>query len=285
LIGIGWDFHVDAVTYVDSMDFFRISDVGNFYELSNNLHYYVVSLLGGIEGTIAYNIFLTAISNQIIYTVVVCKIRGRLKFLMILYLFNPYKMHLSVTLLKDSAVILFLTLVFFTRFSIIGMIFGGLYRNAFIIYMVLYKSIARWYYFSLLLLFVIYFVRIGGDAAGLEDQITGDMTFRDFDLVPNFTQYGAILGGILRLIIWPLITITGLFFILSPTVAYLPLFLGSISLLFVIYKMKIKIHALIPFFSLIAFFALITPGFTTFYRYAFPIITLLPYILVVNKKK
>jgi hypothetical protein len=283
-VGIDWDFHVDSVTYVESMDYFKFSEITSLYDISNNLHYYVVSLLG-INGTILYNIFLTAAGNQIIYSTVINKTKYSLKIFLILYLFNPYKLHLSTTLLKDSAIIFFLILALFIKFNLIGIFFGVLYRNAFLFYLIYIKLLRRFYIYVFICVLILYFYATGFSLDTFNYHLSGGMTFRDFDLIPNFTQFGSLVGGILRMVVWPLITISGLFFLISPTLAYFPLFIGSISLVLVYGKIGIKIRDLAPFIILLSFFALIVPGYTTYYRYVFPVIALLPYIYLHNKHR
>lgn len=280
-VGIGWDFHVDSVTYVESMDYYKLTEIASLFDLSNNLHYYVVSHLG-IDGTIFYNILLTAAGNQIIYSNVIKKFKFSLKIFLILYLFNPYKLHLSTTLLKDSAIIFFLTLALFSKINIIGILLGGVYRNAFIFYLIYMKKLRRFYIYAFIGVVAMYFYAVGFSSDTLDDHLSEGMTFRDFDLIPNFTQFGSLIGGVIRMIVWPPITISGLFFLVSPTLAYFPLFIGSISFLLIYGKLGMKINDLTPFIILLSFFALIVPGYTTYFRYVFPVIALLPYIFLDN---
>ena len=283
LVGIDWDYHVDSVTYVESMDHYIFYNIHSIIEFSNNLHYFVVSLLG-INGTIAYNILLTAVGNQIIYTKLIKGLNRNLQIFLILYLFNPYKLHLSTTLLKDSAIIFFLILTIFTKLSLLGVLLGGTYRNAFAFYLILHSKFRRYYFYVFIGVVSLYFYMTGFSVDSFSEQLTADMTFRDFDLVPNFTSFGAIYGSLLRMVLWPLITISGLFFFISPTASYFPLFIGAVSLILVYLKMKIKISEFMPFFLVMSFFAIIVPGYTTYFRYVFPLIALMPYIIILNNK-
>ena len=162
LIGIGWDFHVDSVTYIDSIKNYELTDILSLGDLSNNLHYYVVSLLGSIELVISYNIILASLTNKIIYDNVICKISSKsIKLALIIFLFNPYKIHLATTILKDTAVIYFLTIALFTKFSIIGIIMGGLYRNAFVFYLTFNRKISKYFYIIFPVIIILYFYVIG----------------------------------------------------------------------------------------------------------------------------
>ena len=281
-VGIDWNFHVDSVTYAESIGYYNFSEIVDFFDLSNNLHYYVVSLLG-INGTIFYNIFLTAAGNQILYSKVIKQTKFGLKIFLVLYLFNPYKLHLATTLLKDSAIIFFVILSLFTNFNLIGILLGGLYRNAFIFYLIFMKKLQRYYFYVFIGIVALYFYKTDFSLSTFDEYLSEGMTFREFDLIPNFTELGSLFGGILRMVVWPIITISGVFFLISPTLAYFPLFLGSISFILVYSKIGMKLRDLTPFIILLSFFALIVPGFTTYFRYVFPVIALIPYIYLKYK--
>jgi hypothetical protein len=286
LVGIGWDFHVDSVTYIESINNYKLTSILSLSDLSNNLHYYVVSLLGSIELVISYNIILASITNKIIYDNVIRKISLRsIKIALIIFLFNPYKIHLATTILKDTAIIYFLTIALFSKFSIIGIIMGGLYRNAFVFYLVFNQKLSKYFYILFPIIIIWYFYIVGFSFISFEEHIGSEMIFREFDKIPTFNQYGPFVGAFLRAILWPIAVLTGSFFIVSPTLEYFPLFLGSLFLLFALFKIKITPVKLFPFFLLFSFYAIITPGFTTYYRYIFPILSLIPYVHVfINKK-
>ena len=286
LVGIGWDFHVDSVTYIDSIKNYELTGNLNLGDLSNNLHYYVVSLLGSIELVISYNIILASLTNKIIYDNVICKISSKsIKLALIIFLFNPYKIHLATTILKDTAIIYFLAIALFSKFSIIGIIMGGLYRNAFVFYLAFNRKISKYFYIIFPIIIIWYFYVISFSFITFEEHISSEMIFREFDKIPTFNQYGPFVGTFLRAIVWPIAVFTGSFFILSPTLEYFPLFIGSLFLLFTLFKIKITIVKLLPFFLLFSFYAIITPGFTTYYRYIFPILSLIPYIHIFANKK
>ena len=286
LIGIGWDFHVDSVTYIESINNYELKSILSLSDLSNNLHYYVVSLLGSIELIISFNIILASLTNKIIYDNVIRNISLRsIKLALIIFLFNPYKIHLATTILKDTAIIYFLAIALFSKFSSIGIILGGLYRNAFVFYLAFNQKISKYFYILFPIIVIWYLYVIGFSFITFEEHIGSEMIFREFDKIPTFNQYGPFIGAFLRAIVWPISVLTGSFFILSPTLEYLPLFLGSLFLLFALFKIKITIVKLFPFFLLFSFYAIITPGFTTYYRYIFPILSLIPYIHVFGNKK
>jgi hypothetical protein len=285
IIGIDWDYHPDSVTYFEAIGNYNIKDLSNIWDLSNSLHYFLVSALGSIELVLIFNIIITACGNQIIYT----KIKKYLmkdkylRIIMVIYLFHPYKLHLAVTLLKDPFVIFMLIIFLFTRYWLIALIFGLLYRNAFIFYTPLKNGIT---YKKIIyaILFVTYFFYTGTNYEGFEEASAVNFAFREYDLIPAFKEYGAIFGAILRMIIWPILTITGFFVIISPTLQFVPVAIGSMILFFILFRLKITLNEIMPVLIFLAIYACIAPGYTTYLRYVFPIICTLPYIILIEKK-
>lgn len=283
-IGIEWDFHPDSVTYYEGIGNFKISETESILNYSNTLHYYVVSLLASIENVIAYNIIINAVANQIIYNRVIKKLRfGITSILLVTYLLHPYKIHLSTTLLKDTTIISLLTLSFFSNLLIISIILGLLYRNAFIFYLPLHSKIKN-KKILVLILIVIFIIYTGISSGNYDGNYTNDMTFREFDNVPTFINNGAFVGSILRALVWPFITITGSFLIISPAIQYIPISIGSLILIIILIKIRIKKRELLDAYLIMSFFAVIVPGYTTYIRYIFPILAILPYIVLINRK-
>jgi hypothetical protein len=287
LVGIGWDFHVDSVTYAESIgqpDYdFRIASLSS---LSNNGHYFIVSLLGSPGSVIAFNIFLISCANQIIYSVVVKHARGWSKVFLVFFLMNPYKLHLATTLLKDTAILFLLTVVLFGRwFSVPAVIPLFAYRNASLFYLTLDSRVRRYFFLTFPIVVGGYFMQIGGEMSRLLETVGEEMVFQASDRVPTFVETGPVGGAIARALIWPLLVLTGGFFILSPSAIYLPLFVGSLLFILVFIRIKIKIRELSHAALLMAFFAAIVPGFTTYYRYVFPILCLIPYLILYDRRR
>ena len=101
------------------------------------------------------------------------------------------------------------------------------------------------------------------------------MAFREFDLVPNFTTYG-IFGTLIRAFVWPILAFTGAYVLLSPSIAFAPLAIGSMATCIITWwaykKPAINLQALIIF----GLIAVLTTGFTTYIRYCFPLLILVP---------
>ena len=283
LIGIGWDYHPDSVTYFEGIGFYKFQELDNLLDLSNTAHYFLVDYIGTLEGVVAFNIIITALGNQIIYDAIIKKINNNLKIILLIYLFLPYKIHLAITLLKDSFIIFSIVLYYFTRIWYLGVILGIIYRNAFIFYLPL-KNNFNYKNFTFLSLFIFYLFYTGTNNEALQLASEVDMKFRHYDLIPSFNELGGILGAIVRSVVWPIITVTGLFIIISPTLQYFPIAIGSFMLIIFLIKFKIKIEELFPIFLFLAIFACIAPGYTTFTRYIFPVMCNLPFLLILSRK-
>ena len=108
---------------------------------------------------------------------------------------------------------------------------------------------------------------------------SANMHFRDYDTVPNFSEYG-YLGIYLRACIWPLIAVSGAFFLFSPSLAFLPVAMGSAFMQ--VYCLIVFRRPGLTFGAFIAMFVLATvvSGFTTYIRYVSPIIIVIPIILM-----
>ena len=108
-----------------------------------------------------------------------------------------------------------------------------------------------------------------------------DMHSRDFDLIPSFSDLG-IMGTLLRMITWPALLMTGTFFILSPSLLFLPIL---IEILITRYWSK-KVLGTFGFsFGLFIFLALIAAfvnGFTAYLRYVYPGLIIVPIIIMRN---
>jgi hypothetical protein len=198
------------------------------------------------------------------------------------FIFNPYRLHLSTTLLKETIIIFLLTLIFEFSFRIkllpLGLIFIWRFASLFYLTLLLPKR----------LYLVIWFLLLGFACFNFEyvhefakNQDMADMQFRDFDLVPAFKEYG-FNGTLLRMFAWPLFALSGFYFIISPSVFFFPLVVGSIASLFVTYSCvsRLKFFNWFQIFTVLSCFAYFATGFTTYLRYVYPIISLLPLIFI-----
>jgi hypothetical protein len=114
----------------------------------------------------------------------------------------------------------------------------------------------------------------------VQDQV--DMRFRDFDQVPSFYEFG-LLGAFIRAIVWPFLYLTGAFFLLSPSIMYLPIAVGGLFLQLWHFKGYRRPALYFKVYLSMSVIAFLMPGFTSFIRYALPLLTVLP-ILIIKEK-
>ena len=326
-LGVGWDFHPDANTYLKTSEKISNHVYVNFSNKSFNFTS-TINLLSLIKGSLFYfivdffnsNINLVLGLNIFVYSLTNAKIssfylnncfKGSELFLGILFflvIFNPYRVHLSVHVLKDTLIIA--SLVFFALnrkniSSILYFILGMFLRNGWIIYFFSFinlrkfklimtdstSKIGKILYFCFIIFVLIYlywFVNKYWVTIYHVLTITnGNMTFREFDNVPSFYELG-IYGSIIRAILWPLLYMSGAFIILSPSIMYFPIALGSFLIQYWAIKQfknpALLIHVYFSMYLSMAIFAFIVSGFTSYIRYCLPILTILPILLIKEAK-
>jgi hypothetical protein len=288
MVGIDWDFHPDVITYVTISDSVAEHIYDTPLNIMNNAHYLWVSFLGSNVGlVVAFNMFFWGITNLILYNSIVDKVKEKGSYFLwgifILFLFSPYRMHLSTTMLKDTIIILLLTCIFSLRNKWLPIIFLFIWRLAAIFYFINLLS-------RRLLIFTLFFGLIATyfsfdfifEYAAKQDE--ADMQFRDFDLVPAFKEYG-IIGTLLRISLWPVIALTGAYAVISPSLFFFPLAIGSISslILSLFIVSRFNFFSYLQIFLGMALFAFFATGFTTFIRYVYPLISVFPLILLYHE--
>jgi hypothetical protein len=285
LVGIGWDFHPDANTYIvtsnGAASNFSIQDyLGNFF-------YVLVDLLNSeVWLLITFNIFIYSITNVALANFFKKKTGFHNKQIWILFLlviFNPYRTHLSVHVLKDTLII-FGMVYFFTSNRIYSWIFLLLSYSVSQRMVIYLMALINKRNLIILMVPMVFFISIQSEGflssvLSTRDQV--DMTFRDFDKIPNFFELGT-LGAIIRAIVWPFLYLTGVFFLLSPTIMYLPIAIGSFFLQFWHFKQYGKPTLYFQVYLAMGILAFMVSGFTSFIRYTLPLLTILP-ILIIKK--
>ncbi len=288
MVGIDWDFHPDAITYVTISNSVAEHIYDSPLAIMNNAHYLWVSFLGSSVGlVIACNIFFWGITNTILYNSLVDKVKAKGSYFLwgifIIFLFSPYRMHLSTTILKDTIIFLLLSCIFSLRNKLLPIVFLCMWRLASIFYLinlfsrrllictVFFGLIATYFSFDFIFEY----------AVKLDE---ADMQFRDFDVVPAFKEYG-FGGTLLRMLLWPVIALTGAYAVISPSVFFFPLAIGSISsfMLSLIIVSRFNFFSYAQIFLGMAFFAFFATGFTTFLRYVYPLIAVFPLILLYHE--
>lgn len=283
-LNIGYDFHPDSLTYLTSSENFVKYTLENPSKILGAFYYFLVDLFNAeINILISLNILMFALTNLILFSKVrnIYRKNGLLFYFSILIIiFDPYRMHFSVHILKDTLVIFSLTILFFSSnvfLKIFGLVLGFFTRLGFFIYLPNKLSGLNKSQNILFLLIIIFFfifyndIIIGAFSTGQ----TVDMSFRKFDLVYNFVEIGYPLGDILRAILWPVIRLTGIAFIFHPI--YFLFILNSLAIIYIIsfnfnYLKKDIFLLLISF----AAFAFVTTGYNSYLRWTQPLMTIFP---------
>jgi hypothetical protein len=277
IIGIGADYHPDSSYYLNYKDYVKHFRVGLFY------HDVVYFFNSNLSALITLNVVAFALTNTVLYSAIkkVYLTKGRFYYIAaLIIIFDPYRAHLSIHVLKDTLLILSLVLFLFNSNIIVKLFFlliSIMFRIGFFIYFIMFFSFFknRFTYILLIiaiasfLFFLLYYI------VGLpvyEMQI--DMRFRSFDKVYNFINLDFPFAQILRGISWPIIRITGLAALFHPF--YFLFLIQSVVLMYIIYANKRFIDYRIIFFILpLVIIATITNGYNSYLRWTQPIITVL----------
>lgn len=277
LSGINYNYHVDTVTYLSDADLFYKILSDQPLSLFNNFYYIVVSLLNkNITLLIVLNILLFSHTNVILYEQLMdFNVTFYHKLVFLLVIFNPYKVHLAVHILKDTILIYFIVLsfVYSLKYSFFSLLLS--YRS--LIYNILFFN----NFFLIIIMFgIIIIIANYPDVNERFFYLTNaNFQFKDYDIIPTFMDIGQY-GFLLRGVVWPLLYLTGLFAIISPHPLFIVIAVGLIiNLIYIRFFLGKKIFS-IKIYFIMGLLACIIPGFTTYFRYAFPIIVLMPLILV-----
>ena len=310
-IGIDWDYHIDAVTYVEKSQSISTAIInnGNILGALNNGYYLIVNLLDSNPGyIITLNIILYGLTNIIITKLMRPFRHKNHAYFEYLLLFNPYRVYLGTTLLKDTLICFLLVTAFYfyhfkrnKEFNSEGLIKNKIdiiLRKFFIdkilyiifsitlifiavrsiFYLLLFPNFLNKinnfrsiFYFIILILginFLIINFTGGNIINSFQSASNINMDFRSYGAIPNFSNFGTM-GILLKIISWPLFYISGTFIIFSPSLELFFISIG-ISLVFI---MQIREKIIIPIGTVIGFmfFAGITNGFLSFARYSLPI--------------
>ena len=282
--GMGWDFHPDSVTYAtDSISVAsQIYESQYFSELFNNGYYVVAALLAQNILLITFmNIMLFSLTNVLIYRFVKSfSIKVPLIYILLL-IFNPYRIHLSTTMLKDTMIIFFFVLCFDKTSKAVRWLAPLLMlRMISVVYFL--KFLPKWLIYLLLITAVFYVSLSPESIEVLERFNSADMDFREFNTISAYKEYGLI-GALLRAILWPIIAVSGFYLVMSPALLFIPLFVGAVMQ--IAFQKKIFGSVIPPFqlFVSMAIIALLVTGFTSYIRYIYPIIVVVPLVMLENR--
>lgn len=280
-VGLGWDFHPDALHYISTSktfakDVFKNADFSSFL----NVGYYIfIDSIGSIiELAIVVNVLFFALTNVLFF-------HGFWKFskrkfgnrflywpLVSLILFDPYRVHLSISVLKDTFILFFTLMLLYAPLVLRLLVLAPLASLRVIapayLFLTLRRKVQIFLIFSAIgAFFIVRDIFISYLAA----MNFSSMQLRDFDAVPNFFEYG-VLGAFFRSLLWPFFYLSGLFLFLSPAPLFFPIFFQVI----VVVIFRLLFLRQFPWMSifLLAGISLVVSGFTAYVRYAVPILYL-----------
>lgn len=285
IVGIHWDFHPDAITYTtDSFEMVENLLEAGFFASFNNFYYFFAAIIQqNVIFLVILNIIVYALTNLSIFKYIKNNAElGNIKFdakLMLFLgciLFMPYRLHLAVHVLKDTLIIFFL--IQLLSKNKIKLLLSSFFMIGLRLFSFMYLSvlIKKKYFYTGAFLIGIVVIFINQQMVELiESRNDIDMVFREFDIVPNFATYG-LLGSLVRAIVWPIFAFTGTYLLFSPSIAFVPIAIGSMAMCIIsfwAYKIPaINLQSLIIF----GIIAMLTSGFTTYIRYCFPLLILAP---------
>tara|TARA_B100000886_G_scaffold338411_1_gene301175 strand:+ start:5184 stop:6209 length:1026 start_codon:yes stop_codon:yes gene_type:complete len=287
-LGLDWDYHVDAQTY--AKDSILISEAmledRGFISLIGASYYHLVAIFfkQNIQLITIFNMIIYSLTNVLIYDFFRYRIKSFLTdklglVLLFIFLFNPYRLHLSTTILKETLITFLTTSLFYpTIITPIIILFLISLRTAGIIYLLAFLDkkkiiICAFLFITTILIFSQIQVLV---MDRIEFANATNIIARESDSIPNWTELG-FFGSFLRALIWPFIALTGLFIIISPSGFLLPIAIGSIINLFIMIRYK---RSLIPFtlslYLSLSMIAVNAPGYFAFTRYSYPLLSLAP---------
>lgn len=283
-VGIGWDFHPDSVHYATSSEEAYISIVDNWAGVFNAGYYVLSYFLGqSVVAITLMNMILFALTNGFIYKSIKDQSPYPISaYLLLLLLLNPYRIHLSTTMLKDTLIIFLMILLVRSSFATCTVSFLSL---------VVLRVASPVYLITLIPRRFIFYIALAGLAlmAAFWDTVFGrilefneqEMQLRDFDRIPTFQELG-FWGSIIRGITWSLLALSGTFALISPAPAFIPVAIGSVMTL--VFLKKATGSYKIPLQLLIAtsIFGVMVTGFTSYIRYIYPILVAWPLIVVIR---
>lgn len=293
-VGIGWDFHPDAITYTQKYHETVLSIFQRPYLVVNHFYYLVAYMFNGsLWALTSLNVFFYAITNIVMvryyrnkyakYTV-----SGFILFV-VFVVFNPYRLHLSTHVLKDTFIIFFTVILFCKWNSIyryIVILFLMFFRVAGIMYISAIVNFNKIKNLWLLVFFAAFFISFFGGYLFdfIDRQNATNMVFRDFDQIPTFQEYGWY-GTFIRASVWPAITMTGTFSALSPALAYIAVSVGII--MSQIWSLISYRKLMFPYqiYFVLGFISMLAPGYTSFMRYSVPLIIIMPLMAIKERSR
>jgi len=283
IFGITLGYHPDSYTYLEkSSESMPLNFIENPKNFIGTFYYVIVSFFdNNTVLLLSFNIIIFALTNLCIYL----KIKNSLFnngyvyfFSCLILIFDPYRAHLSVHILKDTLIIFSFILLLCNInnfYSLFFLILGFLMRFQFYGYLPIalaFSSKKLTFIYFAIFLSALFFFNILEFSFQFEDQDKVSLDFREFDTIPNFVDYAFPYGDILRSLLWPFFRILDLAVIFHPL--YFLFFIQSLALVYLIYITKSYLnYKFLLFFGVLALIAYAAPGYNSYLRYSQPVIT------------
>jgi hypothetical protein len=286
LVGIDWDFHPDVITYTTT--YTSIVEQG-LASLPNQMYYFIADLA---QGNVAVMIFLNILAYCLTNVILAKEYKNHTKnhnfkknikfLLLVLLIFAPYRLHLAIHALKDTLIIFMLCVfaayqgkTFYSLFSIIPLLllriyaffYGLLFIQKRLLIVITGVAVASMFFIDFSVL------------EFLQERNEAGMNGRDFDRVPTFSELG-ILGTIIRMIVWPMLAITGAFVVLSPSLLFVPV--AFEAFLARVWSRQLFGHlgVSLGFIICLSVIAAFVDAFTAYLRYIYPAMVVMPLIFM-----
>ncbi len=300
LLNISKFYHPDSIHYLKIHTFINFFDILNedpALLFSHGYYFFVKFFNYNYNYLVILNFLLFSLTNVIIYSIF-CKnfnqTSKNLKLLLLLLLlfFDPYRLHLSGHILKETILIFILILIIYFQNFFIRLFFIFLamfFRKNIIFYLLLFINISLikkyfWeyknnlkYMFSTVLLLsillVVFFDFFSDTSLNLIKTLEfwhfRDMGGRFYDEIPNYQNYDFTTGIMLKIFTWPILLLSGTFIFF--TSSYIFKLLGVVIIIYnaVIFWVTKKTFISVGLILLIILISLYSSTFTSFFRYSY----------------
>lgn len=291
LIGFDPFYHPDVYTYLTHAPDFKSLILADFFP--GNFYYVISSLFdSNYFSLVIVNIIVYSLTNVFLFGFYTKQYHPNSKIsliLFILFLFSPYRVHLSIVPLKDTLIIFFASIFLYK--SILFRALSFLLMLSFSVRSFLYLPaffplrLNRTSFSVFCSLFFVFFIFYDLDLMiSLISTINQvDMNFRGYDFVPAFLDLG-VLGSFLRFLFWPILSLTGAYNFFSFNGFVFIVSLSPIFLQLWCFSAFRKFCFPFPIFLSLAFVAYLVPGFTSYLRYSLPLLTIAPLVFLSHNR-
>lgn len=331
-LGINTRYHPDSVFYLKQFKTYSylslndniIINIKNFFFniFSGKFYFSIVNLIYEFEKyvnieiftqifsfhriIISTNIFIFALTNYLIiinYKKFFSETKIQYYLILFVFCLLPYKMHLSVHILKETLIIfLLITSVLYKNLLIqfFVLIIGVSSRTLFPVYFLItiggnLNNLKKYkLYIFIFIIFLAYSLFHALQLSNpdinfnlidyLKSRHLANMGGRNYDGIPNFADYDLI-GVILRSIFWPFLFLTGSFIFFTKSLIMVVLALEIIILQLLSYYFLRKFIINIGLIAFLILASVYVNTYTAFFRYVYPALLMAFLINLLKYKK